>query len=394
MQITLFILGFVLFVGLIVIHEYGHYRAARRGGVKVEEFGIGFPPRAWRKKLKSGMILSLNWLPIGGFVRLKGEHDADKTPGSFGAASLKVKTKIMLAGVTMNAIAGLVILTGLAIFGMPKLLDKSVTGEDQFTVASDTKVLHSFVVIGQVLPGSPAAKAGLNSRDYIRSISNGRETRAIKTIGDLHKATRDFAGQKVQLEIQNSGKTGHKSAQLLSKSAVEASQKTDEPKGHLGVLPYDLQVNRSTWSAPIVAAGFTVQLIKLTFVGIGHSLAGLGSAIAGLVTGNSTARVNGQAKASAQVGGPVAIMAVLWGSGELGINFILMIIAVISLTLALMNILPIPALDGGRLFVTWLFRLLRQPLSSATEDKIHGTGMAILLGLFALITIVDVKRFF
>src|SRR3989344_9232153 len=102
MSIFLLILGLVMFVLLVVVHELGHFIIARWGGVKVLEFGIGFPPRAWSKKLKSGLLLSLNWLPLGGFVRLKGENDADMEPGSFGAASLWVKTKIMVAGGAMN----------------------------------------------------------------------------------------------------------------------------------------------------------------------------------------------------------------------------------------------------------------------------------------------------
>jgi regulator of sigma E protease len=176
---------------------------------------------------------------------------------------------------------------------------------------------------------------------------------------------------------------------------VLASRKTDDPKGYLGVVPNQLEIRRSTWSAPIVAVGFTKQLVVLTFKGLGHALAGLGSIIAGGLTGNKQARQNGQTAASSQVGGPVAIMAVLWGAGTLGIVFILMIIAIISLTLALMNILPLPALDGGRLFVTLTSRaILKRPLSRQAEELVHGTGMAVLLLLVALITIVDVKRFF
>src|ERR1700690_544058 len=123
MQILLFALAIVLFIGLIIVHEFGHYLVARRNGVEIEEFGLGIPPRAWSKKLKNGVLFSLNWLPLGGFVKLKGEHDSDSHRGSFGAASLGAKTKIMLAGVFMNLIFGLLLLTILAATGMPKLLD-------------------------------------------------------------------------------------------------------------------------------------------------------------------------------------------------------------------------------------------------------------------------------
>src|SRR3954464_2992547 len=134
MQIFLFVIAILLFISLVLVHEWGHYIVARSNGVDVEEFGLGFPPRAWGKKLKSGMVLSLNWLPLGGFVKLKGEYDADTRAGSFGAASLWAKTKIMLAGVTMNLLVGLALLTILALVGMPKLLSKDSVGEDQFTV--------------------------------------------------------------------------------------------------------------------------------------------------------------------------------------------------------------------------------------------------------------------
>src|SRR5690606_29248618 len=109
MGIFYFVLGIVFFIGLILVHEWGHYKAAKRGGVDVEEFGLFFPPRAKVLTKKDGTEYTLNWLPLGGFVKLKGEHDQDTTKGSFGAASLPTKVKIMLAGVVMNLIAAIVL---------------------------------------------------------------------------------------------------------------------------------------------------------------------------------------------------------------------------------------------------------------------------------------------
>src|SRR5215211_2696202 len=111
MSILLLILGLVLFLLLVVVHEFGHFLAARRNGVEVEEFGIGFPPRAKVLTHRNNTIFSLNWLPLGGFVKLKGENDSDQEPGSFGAASLKTKIKIMMAGVALNVVAAFAILT-------------------------------------------------------------------------------------------------------------------------------------------------------------------------------------------------------------------------------------------------------------------------------------------
>lgn len=397
MQTLLFILGILLFIGLVLIHEWGHFYAARKSGVFVEEFGLGFPPRAWGRKLKGGTLLSLNWLPLGGFVKMRGEHDSDTRKGSFGSVNLWSKTKIMMAGVLMNLVAALVLLTILAWAGLPVLITPQTVGQDQFTVRSDTKLIKSEVFAGYVQPGSPADKIGLTNRDVITEVKGPAGDFHITNIGQLHDATQALAGQRatVIFKRQNQNDLVSKQIQLRSAQEVNASLKTDNPKGYLGVEPLPLQVRRSTWSAPVVAAGFSWQLTKLTFQGLGHALAGFGSWLAGIATFNHHERTNGAAQASSQVGGPVAIVAILWGYGALGLNFMLLIIAVISLTLAIMNILPIPALDGGRLFMVLLSRgVFRRPLSQAMEERLVGASMALLLALFALITIVDVKRFF
>lgn len=394
MQILVFLMGLLLFISLILVHEWGHFIMARRNGVDVEEFGLGFPPPIKGKKLKSGMILSLNWLPLGGFVKMKGEHDSDERQGSLGAASLGVKTKIMLAGIFMNLVAGLVLLTILAWIGMPKLITQESVGQDQFTVASDTKVIKRSVLAGPILPGSPAQKIGLRSSDRLESISGGGQTLYTHDLQQLRDATSHFAGQKVTIRYERNGSLETAHTTLLSKAVVAASQKTDNPKGYLGVIPNNITIQRSTWSAPIVALGLTKQITVLTFQGLGHALAGLGSAIAGLVTSNHQARLNGQETASSQVGGPVAIGVALWNSGSLGFNFMLLLIALISLTLAIMNILPIPALDGGRLAMMLVSRgVFRRPLSRLTEERIVGASFLVILALVALITIVDVKRY-
>jgi regulator of sigma E protease len=395
MHILVFAIGIILFIGLVLVHEWGHFIVAKRNGVKSEEFGLGFPPRAWGKKLKSGMTLSLNWLPLGGFVKLKGENDSDERKGSLGAASLWVKAKIMLAGVTMNLLAGLAILTVLALIGMPKLLTQDNVGQDQFTVASDTKIINQQLMVGPIQPGSPAQKAGLRSTDTLVSISSGNVTKNVATVEQIHDATTALAGKNVSIIYKRDGQVSQKPARLLSKSEVDASQNTNDPKGYLGIIPTTLQIQRSTWSAPIVALGLTKQIVVLTFQGLGHAFAGLGSTIAGGVTGNHQARENGQDQASSQVGGPVAIGVALWDYGSLGINFMLFLIALISLTLALMNVLPIPALDGGRLAMMLVSRgIFHKPLTRAAEEKIVGASFALLMGLIVLITFVDVRRFF
>lgn len=376
MSILLLIFGLILFVCLVVIHEFGHFLIARRNGIKVEEFGIGFPPRAWGRRLKSGMYFSLNWLPLGGFVRLKGEHDSDKAKGSYGVATLGAKSRVMLAGVGMNLLAAFVLLTLLAWFGMPKVVD------NQFQVKSDARTIKNSVLVGYVEPNSPAATAGLKLRDELISIKSAEDQspRLINSAKSLPNLTQKYGGQTVQIVVNESGIQKTLQVHLRSDKEVKASENTANPKGHLGISPTDYTLQRSTWSAPVVAGGLIEQFTVLTFQGLGR-------AIGGLFSGHA-------AQASQQVAGPVGIFVLLKDGSLLGYQFILLIVAIISLTLAIMNALPIPALDGGRLFVTWLFRLIRRPLSKTTEEWIHGTGFALLMVLFVLITVVDVRRFF
>jgi regulator of sigma E protease len=377
MSVLYLILGVVLFVYLVLFHEFGHFIAARRNGVTVEEFGLGFPPRATSIKKKSGLLLSINWLPLGGFVRLKGEHDSDKGKGSFGEASLWAKTKIMAAGVGMNLLACFLILTFLALIGMPQLVD------NQYTVKSDTKLMNNQVYVGNIESNSPASKIGLKSQDQIISFYSptSHMTYNVVSANDLPNITKKLAGQTVEINLSVNGTTETKTVTLRSAAVVAASQKTNNPKGYLGIEPGELSLQRSTWSAPVVALGLMWQFTVLTFHGIG-------TAIANLFTGHA-------AQASNQVRGPVGVAQILNSASILGYQAVLLIIAIISLSLALINILPIPALDGGRLFFTLVPRLiLRRPLKSKTEDAIHGTGMALLMLLFLLITVGDFTRIF
>lgn len=370
MWVLLLILGIVLFIGLVIVHEFGHFLAARRNGVEVEEFGIGFPPRAWKRKTKKGFIFSLNWLPIGGFVKLKGENDAASEKGSFGAASFWVKTKIMLAGVAMNLLIAFLLLTVLAVVGMPKILD------DQFTIASDTKVSKNDVLVGYVEPGSPAEKAGLQIRDRFISMQLVDEQAAtaplaLTTAAELPAITKQFPGQTINIVYERDGR----------QISTEALLRTDEEakgKAFLGVSPTEFTLQRSTWSAPIVALGLIKQFTIATFQG-------LGTAVSALFQGDT-------AKASEQVSGPVGIVAVLKEGSLLGYQFILFVIAIISLSLAIMNVLPIPALDGGRFYVLLLSRIFGKKLSQDMEERIVGTSFVFLLLLIILITIVDVRR--
>lgn len=393
MSILLLILGLLLFVGLVVVHEFGHFIMARRNGVTVDEFGIGFPPRIWKKRMKSGFDFTINLLPLGGFVKLHGENDSAKTPGSFGAASLWAKVKIMLAGVVMNLLAAFILMTAVAWIGMPQLIC------DQFAIRSDTRTISDsrHVRVGSVEPNSPASKIGLQQGDEVLATGNRPENlQPIQAQCPFSDVTKAHAGQSLSIRYMQKGQVYEKTARLLTADEREASQKTNNPKGYLGISvePSGYAVQRSTWSAPITAAGLLKQVTQLTFQGLGKAVAGLGRTITGLVTHNTVGRKIGQQQATEQVSGPLGIYFLLKAGASQGFGTVLFFISILSLTLAIMNVLPIPALDGGRLFVTLLFRAIKKPLHKHTEELIHGIGFMSLMALFILITIVDVKRFF
>lgn len=383
----LIIFGLVSFILLVVAHEYGHFLVAKKKGVEVEEFGVGFPPKMFGKKFGKGIFegyYTLNWLPLGGFVRLKGEHDADKEKGSFGSVSTKAKLQIMLAGVAVNFVLALILFTVVAWVGMPKLIP------DQFTVKSNEKIIRSDVLANYVDPGSPAEQSGLKSGDIIKSI-NGQQ---ISSDTELMQATKANAGKEVNIDYLRKGNPANTKAQLLTSQEVEASRKTDNPKGYLGIVPREYKMAQYTWAAPIVSVGSSAQFTWLTLKAIGSALAALGKAFINAITLNGATAKQEAAKAGENVSGPVGIFAILQQGSALGYQFILFVVALISLTLAIMNFLPIPALDGGRAFVMLVFRALKKPLAPKKEELIHGTGFAILMLLFVVITIVDIRRFY
>jgi regulator of sigma E protease len=241
-------------------------------------------------------------------------------------------------------------------------------------------VVKRQILIGYVEPDSPAARAGLKEQDELLKVG-GHQLSTLVNLEDFSSVTEEFSGQTVIVTYNREGTEQTTQATLRSKQEIENSRVDGvAQKGYLGVSPAEFAVQRSTWSAPIVAAGFMKQVTELTFKG-------LGNAIAGLAQGDTE-------KASSQVSGVIGVGYILTKGSILGIQFILLVIAILSLTLAIMNVLPIPALDGGRLFVTLLFRVLKKPLTPRMEEWIHGTGFAVLMLLFVLISIVDIKRFF
>ena len=359
--------GLIILVLLVVIHELGHGIVARRNGVVVEEFGVGFPPRAWGKKIKNSVLgknvlVSLNWLPLGGFVKLQGEHDSASGKGDYGAATYWQKTKILLAGVLMNWLAAIVLFTILALVGLPKILP------NQFSVPGDAVTAVEPLTVAAVEKDSPAEKAGLKSGDELLLIG----TTDVQSPTELSKATEANKGKRVDVTYSRGNEEFSVPVTLRDSNSAD--------KGFLGVrTTQQLSEIRATWSAPIVGVVTTVQLTGETFKA-------LGTLVADIFRGDVE-------EASSKVSGPVGILGVIFPQmQQAGIKPLVLLTAIISLSLAVMNVLPIPALDGGRWFTMTIFKLLKKPLTKEREEKIQTVGFMALLGLIILVTIADVGK--
>ena len=370
------IVGIIVLVFLVVVHELGHAIVAKRNGVVVEEFGIGFPPRAWAKKLKNGVLFTLNWLPLGGFVKLQGEHDSANKKGDYGAASFWQKTRILLAGVLINWVVAALLLTVLAWTGLPKILP------NQFSVAGDTKVVTKPIEITVVTKDSPADKAGLKTGDQIRRFDG----RAIDSSADLSDATKANRGKTVEIIYTRSGVEHNTKATLLNES----------DKGYLGVGSLQREQIQASWSAPIVGVVTTAQFTQVTFQGLGNLLADFVQGMVLQLSPNPDTRAAANdhlEKAGSSVAGPVGILGTIFPAAEqAGLTQLVLLTANISLTLAVMNALPIPALDGGRWFTMAVFRVLKKPLTKEREESIQTVGFMVLMVLIIVVTIADVGK--
>ena len=380
------IIGLISLTFLVALHELGHALAAKKNGVKLKEYAIGFPPRIRSFKAKTDKVLpkgtkiSIGAIPLGGFVRLQGEHDSDSKKGDYGAASFWGKTQILFAGVVMNWLVAFVIFTILAIFGMPKLLP------NQFYLSSDVKLSGGGVQVSVISKDSPAEKAGLNKNDTLLEFNGQKVENSTKIRQDL----KNNAGKTVSLKISRNGKEISKSVKLNEKGN----------NGFLGaVLSDGMQKIHSTWSAPIVGLGTTAQFTGETFKGVGELFVNFFGGIFEKVIPNSDSQKNANtqlSKAGESVSGPVMVIGGIFPNiVSMGMDMILMLTAIISISLACMNVLPIPALDGGRWFMTFIFRaLLKKPLPKETEENINGWSFLALMGLSVLIIVLDFTKIF
>ncbi len=346
------IFWFAVVLGLLVfVHELGHFILAKLWGITVEEFGFGYPPRLFKIAEINGTEYTINLLPLGGFVRLAGEEDPS-VPGSFASKSRLARATTLVAGSAMNALLGIAIYTMIFTIGAP------VPAPDRPGVG-----------IYEVEPGSPADQAGLRVGDTILQVDDLKlgpgAVNQLKAYVDAH------AGQPVRLIVERNGK-------VLDPIVLVPRVHVRENQGAMGVRIGEALARKSypLGTSLWLAVREAIRVVILTFGVLGDVLRGLvplGSAVAGPV---------GIAQATGEVArfGPIWLM-----------NFT----ALLSVNLALINLMPFPALDGGRL-VFVILEALRggRRIDPRKERLVHIIGMAVLLSLMLFVSYFDLVRIF
>lgn len=348
--------SFIVVLGiLILVHEFGHFITAKLAGVKVLEFSIGFPPRILSFKKKETKY-TVGLLPLGGYVQMLGEDSVSKDPRAYNNQTPGKRALIGIAGVVMNLILAWVVLTICFIAGTTPIAMPS----SQISGGVEVKPQ---IFVAEVVSGSAADKAGIKIGDQII----GTDTQTFNNMQAVTDFTKQNAGKAVQLKIKENNNVGLKTVQLGSGS-----------ESQLGVGILDQGIVKVVWyRAPLVALRESYEIIKYTF-------SFLGSFMKQLFT---------TASISDQVGGPVAIYSLSGVAARSGIIVFLQFIAMLSLNLALINILPFPALDGSRVFFIILEKIYgKRIVKEEVEAIIHTVGFALLIMLILAVTYKDIAR--
>lgn len=351
-----------------MIHELGHFIMAKRAGIGVEEFGFGLPPRIWGKKVK-GTIYSVNWLPFGGFVRLVGEDPTDKksfAPNSFQVKSLWQRTKVVLAGVFMNFVVAVVVYY-FVVAALGFKVNLPLLIPHNFAFVNQTQQ----VLVSDVSAGGAAAGAGIKPGDSI-IVANGQ---TVTSIESLQHIIRSNGNQKVTLTLENAVNNQERQVVVVPKysNAIKAPA--------IGVSLGELvSLNYQTIPQKLFS-GFIQSYNAITY-----SFAVLGALVSHAITTHDITPV------SEGVSGPVGIASITSAAVAAGPISVLQLVALLSLNLAVMNVLPIPALDGGRFFfIVWEAITRRKP-KPVVEKWVHSVGFVVLIGLIAVITYNDILK--
>ncbi len=352
---------FILILSLLIlVHELGHFLVARKNGIRVEEFGFGLPPRLFGKKIGE-TIYSLNLLPIGGFVKLTGEDPQDidtEDQNNFSNKSVWRRATVIVAGVTANFVMAALIFTVIFAIGVP--------------------VPASKITIKQVLPDTPASVAGLRAGDEILALNDKKLTSSDELVRD----TRKDVGQKITLlvkgesrTIQSEGKIatygGTFSLSLIPRREYPADQ------GPMGISLVAFEVKSyPIWIAPLAGLEESIRIS-------GMMLSGLFTMVGQWV---------GSGQAPTGVAGPIGIAQITGQAVNVGPMAVWQFIGVLSLNLAIINLLPFPALDGSRLVFLGFEAILRRRANLQIERWTYIVGMFLLIVLILAITYNDILR--
>ncbi|MCU0680424.1 MAG: RIP metalloprotease RseP [Planctomycetes bacterium] len=357
---------------LVFAHELGHFWTARKLGVKAEEFGFGFPPRIfgfykdkngkWKKVWGRKEVLdaqdtiySVNAIPLGGFVKIKGENgDGKEDKDSFAHKKIWQRALILAAGVLMNIVLAIVLFSWAFMVNSPRPLDG---------VSSKLNISDHQVKIFQVLPNTPAQKANLQSADVLKKI-NGQE---IVTLKDLYKSLEGQAGKEISIQI----KRGVEEKEIKITPTFNPSTNSTV----IGTSVVEVGVVSYPWYLAIWEG------IKTTGIVLWSILYGFVLLFKALFTG---------AGASLSLAGPIGIADLTGQAARLGLVYLLNFTALLSLNLAVLNILPLPALDGGRILFLLIEKIKGKPVKKETEAIIHNIGFLLLMLLVLFVTFKDV----
>lgn len=369
------LVAFIAVLSLLVfVHELGHFWTARKFGVTVEEFGMGLPPRAaGLQKTPSGwkfffgknaplsgedsMVYSLNWVPVGGFVKIKGENgDQREDATSFASQAIWKRIIILSAGVAMNTLLCVVFLAVGFGIGMPSMISDNVD--------SRADVSGRQLRIIEVFDDRPAKTAGVQSGDTIIAV-DGRTDININSVQEYIKGKQD---QSIALQVDRGG-------ELISMDIPVVAYENTIGVGismvEVGIVKYPWYL--ALWQA-IVTTGLWVVAIVTSFAMIIYNL------IVGAPIG-------------VDVAGPVGIAVLTGQATQLGLIYLLQFTALLSLNLAVINILPFPALDGGRIFFLLIEKLRGRAFKQQWENLAHNLGFALLMLLVVIVTYRDIVRY-
>lgn len=351
------VIAFIVILGILVLmHEWGHFISARRLGVEVEEFGLGFPPRvfSWKRK---GILYSINLIPIGGFVKIRGEDGRDDDPHSFASQATWKKSLIVSAGVLMNILLAIVLLSVSFYIGIPQILDKDY---------DLSKVSQHSVIIAQVLDSGPAQQAGLEINDKVLTIDG----EPIKSARQVYQKVEESKDRDITLGVERNRE--------IKDYTLRPQIITPDRPPLLGIAVSDIGVIDYNLGQSIG------QGVKNTFIMVGLIFQALYNLVTNLIR-------TGQLDAG--LAGPVGVAVITGQIVKLGFLHTLQFMAILSINLAVLNILPIPALDGGRLLFILLEKIRGRKLNVRVEGWIHNSGFVLLILLIIFITFRDIGRY-